>query len=58
MAWLAVDNDGEEWIYLQKPERFNFSWDTDSDDCSLLPNSTIKNLIGRKLTWDDEAVEI
>ena len=58
MAWLAVDKDGEEWIYMQKPERINDCWDIISDECHLLPESFVKKLIGRSLTWDDEAVEI
>ena len=58
MAWLAVDKDGEEWIYVQKPERFDSCWDISSDDCHLLQDGVIKKLTGRKMTWDDEAVEI
>ena len=58
MAWIAVDEDKDEWIYMQKPERVGACYDTVSDDCQLLPDGTIKRLIGRKLTWDDEPVEI
>ena len=58
MAWLAVDEDKDEWIYMQKPERFNSCWDTVTDDCYMLPNGAIRQLLGKKITWDNEAVEI
>ena len=58
MAWLAVDEDKDEWIYMQKPESLGSSYDTVSDDCQLLPYGTIKRLIGRRLTWEDDPVEI
>ena len=58
MAWLAVDEDKDEWLYMQQPERFGSCFDTDSDDCQLLEKGTIKRLIGRNLTWDNAPVEI
>ena len=58
MAWLAVDEDKDEWLYMQKPERFDSCYDTVSDDCQLLQGGTIKRLIGKELTWDDDPVEI
>lgn len=66
MAWVAVDKNKREFIYNTKPRRFgNYCWhfDYDEDSESLsgtvsLPNGTIKKLIGRDLTWEDEPVEL
>lgn len=65
MAWVAVDEDGSEYIYDDKPERANGYWDRQEDKegypiggVVLLPNGAIKKLIGRELTWNDESVEI
>ncbi len=59
MAYLAVDRDGAEYIYYNKPFKEcdeywcdNIPWDIQ------LPEGSIKKLIGRELTWDDEPVEI
>jgi hypothetical protein len=62
MAWLAVDKDGREFIHEECPGK-----DDDAGqyvDYSyyggyvLLPYGTIEKLIGRKLTWEDEPVEL
>lgn len=62
MAWVAVNRDGTEYIYQNKPKRGEVNWqdlvyDTFYTDI-LLPYSSIKRLIGRDLTWQDEAVEL
>lgn len=69
MAWLAVDKDGQEYLYLDKPERhihynvfksdeIDFEiWVSYGDNVKLSKGS-IEKLMGRKLTWDDEPVEI
>jgi hypothetical protein len=61
MAWLAVDKDGSEIIYTHKPKRagtLNY-WIALQSSAKLvdLPKGSIKRLIGRELTWDDEPVE-
>lgn len=56
MAWLAVDKDGSEWIhefYPTKSKRIWFSANT-----IQLQQGTIKKLIGRELTWNEEPVEL
>lgn len=73
MAWLAVDSNGSETIFAEKPIRSKcnvwfarvvFSINTDSEtitnDSSFieLPQGSIKKLIGRDLTWEDGQVEI
>lgn len=57
MAWLAVDKDGSEFIFDEEPERDEEVWDTNLWYIPL-PEGSIKKLIGRNLTWDDEPVEI
>ena len=60
MAWVAVDKDGREFIYECKPIRHNNgAWqDHIWDEVIELPQGTIKKLIGRELTWNDEPVEL
>lgn len=65
MAWLAVDKNGDEYIYRYRPSRRGSFWDDCIyyDDESFLtdielPKGSIKKLIGRELTWEDEPVEI
>lgn len=61
--WLAVDEDKEEVIFDKKPIRgmngFPF-WSCEYEDGSVIyaPYGSIEKLIGRKLTWSDEPVEI
>lgn len=65
MAWLAVDYDRGEYIYDYKPVRRGYlTWGQESidgeelGDCVELPKGTIKKIIGRELTWEDEPVEL
>lgn len=59
MAWLAVDsgNFENEFVFEQKPYRTLKAWNSSASYVSL-PKGTIKKLIGKELTWIDEAVEI
>ena len=60
MAWLVVDGiDNTEWVYKYKPKRASEIdvW-CDTGDSMELPQGTIKKLIGRELTWNDEPVEL
>lgn len=61
MSWLAVDKNGNEYVYNTKPNRDDVHmwwslWDCDGSAVEL-PKGSIKRLIGRELTWDDEPVE-
>lgn len=73
MAWLAVDKNGFEYIFHEKPIRIDNIWvdkDTydevrkyapsiNADDYSiLLPKGTIERLLGYKLSWDDEPINL
>lgn len=61
MAWLAVDYSGE-FISDKKPFRdmFNIGYYGFISDSKVvkLPKGTIKKLIGKDLTWEDEPVEL
>ena len=63
-VWAAVDKDGTEIIFQNKPIKkegtdvwilSSISWD---EQFVELPKGTIKKIIGRDLTWEDEPVMI
>lgn len=60
MAWLAQDGrDNSEWIFEYEPKRLvtiGIWWD--HRECIELPQGSIKKLIGRDLTWEDDPVEL
>ena len=67
MAWVAVHKNGEEGVFNHKPTRgarLEFWYDEVKNEGVLydteisLPKGSIKKLIGRDLTWNDEPVEL
>ena len=67
MAWVAVHKNGEEGIFTNKPIRVSVSgyWyddfeigDERFDSEISLPKGSIKKLIGRELSWEDNPVEL
>ena len=64
--WMAVDKDGTERVCDVKPDRACYApiwegidpYNGDDRDCIAMPTGSIERLLGRKLTWDDEPVEI
>lgn len=67
MAWVAVDYENNEFIYDYHPidlryKRngvFHQTWFPDEESVEIkLPKGSIEKLIGRKLTWEDEPVEL
>ena len=73
MAWVAVDKDGIEAIFSQCPKRTGYDrtklyipyeetfWGNhDGYFCRRIsmPKGSIKKLIGKDLTWQDEPVEL
>lgn len=66
MAWVAVDKDNTELIFQYKPSRMTYTWDYTlyngeilaDDGYIFVPKGTIKKLIGKDLTWEDEPVEL
>lgn len=61
MAWLAVDKSGNEVIFdcrpMRKHQKYCAPYWSSIRTGVTLPRGTIKYLIGRELTWDDEPVE-
>lgn len=66
MAWVAVNKDGREIIYEEKPNRaYDCVWLAvhveeigRGTDFVVLPRGSIKKLIGRELSFTDEPVEL
>jgi hypothetical protein len=60
MAWLAVDKNGKEHIYTKKPIRGKWAWDCSRprDHYIQLQEGAVEHLYGKKLTFEDEPVEI
>ena len=66
MAWVAVNKDGSENIFTNKPNRSVAYWYdfispnrvTLFNRMVILPKGSIKKLIGRDLDWNDEPVEL
>jgi hypothetical protein len=58
MPFVAVDDNGDETLFDLKPERGkNGGWIPKSGYCPL-PDGSIEEIIGRKLTWDDDPVKV
>lgn len=66
MAWVAVNKNGSENIFTNKPNRSVAYWYdfislnrvTLFNRMVILPKGSIKKLIGKDLTWQDEPVEL
>lgn len=61
MAFVAIDENGSEYIYDRIPKRSkteNVWVNYHAGDYIELPKGSIKKLIGRELNWSDEPVEI
>ncbi len=59
-GYLAVDPNGDEWIYEREIERGEDMWYLvyARGDRIKLPKGMIERMTGRKITWDDEPIEI
>ena len=60
-TWVAVDADGSEWVFDSKPRRWHDGrWlpQYSVNNVIQLPKGSIKALIGRELTFEDEPVEL
>lgn len=60
MAFVAVDKNGCECVFSIKPERSPYcTWCIRMYGSYIeLSKGSIKKLIGRELTWNDEPVEL
>ena len=58
--WIAVDKDGSEFLYTEKPERTELdNFITSSPLCFEIFNDFFsKTILGRQLTFDDDPVEL
>lgn len=62
--YIAVDEDGKEFLYDRMPERKHYFgknlWTVHQDSIKvmLLPKGTVESILGRSLTWADEPVEV
>ena len=72
-SWVCVDGHGDERIFPRKPHRtfpnmqldvmWGQRWTTyalekEYENGILLPKGSIKNLIGREMTYNDEPIKI
>ena len=58
MACVATDKDGEEYIYEDEPDRTEAGCWWSYFGVVNIPNGSIKKLIGRDLSWEDNCVEL
>jgi hypothetical protein len=60
MAYVAVDKNKDEMVFIGKPYRHLSLdiWKNKKNIAIELPKGSIKKLIGRELTWEDEPVEL
>lgn len=70
MAWLAVNKDGSETVSIYEPYRTNkdtWNCNTEAGDgwdifvieqIGSLRKGTIEKILGYKLTWADDPVEV
>lgn len=61
MAWLTADDDAE-YLWMNKPQReingIRYWVIYDCEKVVILREFATNTLIGRKLTWEDDPVEI
>lgn len=57
MAWIAVDKSGCIYAYATKPVRHETQFEG-ADVLCLVDCDIAHHLLGRRLTWDDEPIEI
>ena len=60
MVWLAVDYNKTEYLFTMEPSRSPYkTWRVSVyGSYTELPKGSIKKLIGRDLTWNDDPVEL
>lgn len=58
MCWLAVDKNGSELIFTERPIRAKDFWISDRANSVHLDEGSIFELTKIDLSWNDEPVEI
>ena len=61
--YIAVDEDGKEYLYGCMPKRIHYRgknfWTVHQDArVMFLSKGTVESILGRSLTWADEPVEV
>jgi len=57
MAFVAVDKDGSEYSYTERPVKGAVYYGTEGK-FMFLSTGSIKKLIGYSLKWEDEPVKL
>lgn len=61
-VWLAVDKNGTECIYGAEPVRNKLAgewlWNKNDTSFMTVPKGTIEKILGRKITWRNNAVKV
>lgn len=58
MAWLAMDKNGAACIYNNKPIRGGTIWYCSHGGYVQITPESAERLAGKKMNWDDEAIEV
>lgn len=61
MGYVAVSKEGQEFVSESELIRGKYWWKLlkgAGTDIIFLPKGSIKKLIGKDLTWDDEPVKL
>lgn len=61
MAWIATDEDGSVHLFIDKPGRIDGlkDWYPETDRFAKLARpEDVEYLLGRKLNWDDDPIEV
>ena len=58
MAYVAVDKNGQEGIYRDKPDWDGDMWRLDDESCIDLPEGSIEKLIGEKMTYKNKPIKV
>ena len=58
--WVAVDLNGAEWMFMDRPVRNDGVWfsSTGIGNCFEFNEGTIESITGHPMTWNDEPVEV
>ena len=63
MGYIAIDKDGQEWFYDEKPVYAIDEWhpaiiDRIVTNCYYMETGSIKELIGEEIKWPDKPVSV
>ena len=60
MSWLSVNKNGSEYIFDYEPDRRVNMWFSKHNGLYEIqvPEGTIEKIIGTKMTWEDDAINL